>query len=115
MISMRTQILLRLEEDLLERVDKIRGDIPRSRWLVRLIESGLSSESPSAPQISTATTPRPKAISGDSSSKPKAISNDTEEPKRMTREEQGRVNRCPHPITRRVNNNFCAQCQEYVK
>ena len=38
-------MVLRLEEGLLERVDRARGDVPRQRWLVRVIEAALESTS----------------------------------------------------------------------
>lgn len=41
-VAKRTAVLLRLEPELLARVDAARGALPRSRWLVNLLESHLA-------------------------------------------------------------------------
>lgn len=38
---MRTQVLLRLDQELLDRLDSKRGLVPRNAWLVDLIEKSL--------------------------------------------------------------------------
>lgn len=36
------QVPLRLEDELLERVERARGDVPRERWIRRVIEKELN-------------------------------------------------------------------------
>jgi hypothetical protein len=59
-MAIRTPVSLRIRSDLLERVDVARGDVPRTRFIERALESALESsraahpEGPSRPTQSRA-------------------------------------------------------------
>ena len=42
----KRQVPLRLEEELIEEIDRVRGDVPRERWIRRLIEQKLGINQP---------------------------------------------------------------------
>ena len=69
---MKRSVTFRLDEGLLDRVDSARGDVPRTRWVVRALESALGGAGREVDDLPGAsTTPSASVPPPEVSAKPK--------------------------------------------